>query len=42
MYEKGNKNVVSFGLSSPGTYYSNEKFGFETDTLQFTSYTGII
>lgn len=39
MYEKGSKNVVSFGLSSPGTYYSNEKFGFETDTLQFTSYT---
>ena len=41
VYEDINQNVMSFGLSSPGTFYSSKKFGFETEALTFTSITGI-
>lgn len=39
VYEDISQNVMSFGLSSPGTFYSSKKFGFETESLQFTSVT---
>eukprot|EP01084_Bolivina_argentea_P060889 111230_1 len=33
----GLDNIISFGLSSPGTLYSSTKFGFSTDSLDKTS-----
>ena len=34
---KGQDNIISFGLSSPGTLYSGRKFGFSADSLDKTS-----
>lgn len=39
LHEEGKYNVMSFGLSSPGTAYSSKKFGFQPSTLTFNSIT---
>ena len=39
LYEGGRKNVLSIGISSPGTVLSSQKFGFDPESLSFTSVT---